>query len=118
VTLYHTTSRQAAAAIADQGFRDHLDHAGSGLVGVWFADQPTPWGSQFGAVVAIDIPDDQITSYEVPVHAVEQCTPAGWLDTGERFRTFLLPADVVNRCPVVVVDDDHERLTRGEDERE
>jgi hypothetical protein len=107
VKLYHATSRAAAAAICERGFRDAQDPI-SGLTGAWFADRWIEWGSHWEAAVTIEIPNELLAPHEVPVGPIERLNGTAWVpaDDEEPFRVFLLSADLANRYPVQLAVDE------------
>lgn len=93
--LYHVTSAVAAEAILTGGFVD--DHRGP--AGIWLSDRPIVDATDTGAVLAVDIRRDVVTSCEMSVHDVEQQQSDGsWLVLpDEQFRAWQVPAALLNR---------------------
>jgi hypothetical protein len=108
VRLYHATSAKAAREIQSKGFRDSAPHwwyqHELGMNGVWLANHPVDEneGAQSGDVhLAVEVPEDVVAQYE----AIEEGLPGDpELPPGvEPGRTWIVPAEVLNRYPVVVV---------------
>jgi hypothetical protein len=95
VRLYHRTDR--AAAIREGGFRDAGGSYGTSRIhrGVWVADSPlnVNEGVEGDAVLVIEAPASAIAPFE-------------WIEEGKGYREFLVPADELNRYPIIVVLDD------------
>ena len=89
--LYHRTSKRAAHAILVQGFRDAWGYYLTDYLwhGVWLSDVPLDEyeGTERGdtlLAVDLDVPEADLAQY-------------AWVDFGKPYRTFLLPAEVINR---------------------
>jgi hypothetical protein len=90
VFLYHVTEREAGKAIELWGFKDNTRYYGTPQLwtGVWLSDRPLLDDVRHPAVFRIDFPDDLVEQYE-------------WLEEDKGYRELLVPADIVNRCPVI-----------------
>jgi hypothetical protein len=100
VILYHRTYRDRARSILEGGFRD-----GSGTYltqdtfsGVWLSDEPLDINE--GAPgdilleVCTDLSESELLAYE-------------WIEEGQGFREFLVPASIVNsRSRIRIAEDD------------
>ena len=59
--LYHRTTAHAAVLIVRDGFRDcHFDAEEDMERGVWFSQDPDEWALASPALLAIDVPDEQL----------------------------------------------------------
>ena len=90
--LFHTTTAEAAASIATDGFQDR---EGSYLTtttwrGVWLADRPLDAneGAVGEDVFVLEGPEDVVAEYE-------------WIEDGKPYREFLVPAEIVNTFELV-----------------
>jgi hypothetical protein len=105
VKFYHRTTRAAARAILDGGFRD--GRGGSGfldpLVGVWLSNEPLTEneGARGPAVLFLKIPIAAIRDFEV-------------IEEGKPYREWVVPAGVVNRYRPVVVEEEGKMARRGD----
>jgi hypothetical protein len=95
--LFHRTAW--GPQILKGGFRDARGKYGTDQVftGVWLSDVPM--------TVSDSVEGDGLLAVEMPEHVVAEFE---WIEAGKGFREFLVPADVVNRYPVRVVDEDDE----------
>ena len=101
--LYHTTD--LAAQILAEGFRDGPSSFSASFSayeelrqGVWLADRVMTYGdfSHLGAdVLVVEVPADVAAPYEQPEDAL------GLPPDMPYYRAFVIPAEVVNRYPVV-----------------
>jgi hypothetical protein len=97
--VYHATSSEAAAAIMRDGFRDTPPHWGfehefgmSG--GVWVSSVPVNEneGARCADVqLVVEVDEATIADYEV-------------IEEGAPHRTWIVPAAIVNRCPITIED--------------
>lgn len=102
--LYHRTP--AGAAILAGGFRDGHGHflTANEYSGVWLANTPlrAADGAPGDDLLVVEIPEAAIAEYEwieeVPWRASET----------DRYREWLVPAEIVNRYPVQQVHEDIE----------
>lgn len=96
--LFHRTP--SSAQILREGFCDGSGTYGLGSeqTGVWFSDQPIKPHLQPGALLAVDIPDEEAAPYEVQRDARFHGL---W-----KWREFLIPAKVVNKYPRIQVIDE------------
>lgn len=88
--LYHTTTHETA--ILRQGFKDGT---AEGVTGVWFSDRPTSVNDgapPAGVVLELKLPAEIITEYEVLLEGADQDRHGG-----NRYREFVIPAEVANR---------------------
>jgi hypothetical protein len=91
ITIYHTTTPAAAAAILREGFRDATGSYGfEGLLltGVFFSAEPV--GVNEGAK-GDPVLGDPVLVVEIPGHEIAEY---GWVDT---YREWCIPAALVNR---------------------
>lgn len=110
--LYHRS--YYAEVIATEGFRDgeggYLT-AGTHR-GVWMSDQPlnVNEGAQGDVILAVEMPEDIAAPFE-------------WTEEGKGYREFLIPAETLNRYPIVesvpdwMPSDDRVRRSLGLPER-
>jgi hypothetical protein len=96
--LYHVTTRDRAGAILREGFRDGAGSYGTDQPwsGVWLADRPLD-SNDTGNVsadtilaVSLDCEIDALSDYE-------------WVEKGQSYREWLVPADFVNKRTVAIV---------------
>ena len=110
--LYHRTYHHEA--ILEHGFRDA---EGTYLTtekhsGVWVSDRPLNGneGAEGDVVLAIEVPERDIAPFE-------------WIEEEKGYREFLVPADTLNRYPIVEIvfdwmpGDDRARRALGLPER-
>lgn len=87
VTLYHSTTPEAAESILKEGYRDRTGTYGAGqfFTGVWFADRPLSpnEGTKGMTVLSITIDQGLVAEYE-------------WIEEGKPYREFLIPASLAN----------------------
>jgi hypothetical protein len=104
VTLYHSTTRENAASILREGFRDRTgkymtttDHTG-----VWLSDTPLDEneGASSEALLSVELEEGILQLYE-------------WVETGKGYREFHVPAEIVNRVPVVTIRNPNRRKQNG-----
>ena len=87
--FYHRTSLAVAAAILQDGFRDHVGTymTDQEFRGVWLSDEPLDVneGAIGDALLEIDLglEDDAIDRYE-------------WIEEGKGYREWLIPAALIN----------------------
>lgn len=99
MTLYHATSRTAAAAIVEEGFRETVDSL-TRRPGVWFADHWIDYGSAHDAAVAVEIPDTDLGPYDQGIAHVDRLERGSWVRVpAEDYRVYLIPAAVANAYP-------------------
>ena len=74
-------------SILKDGFRDGEGTYMTGIIhrGVWVSDRPLDFGqgAKGDDLLTLDIPDDVLAEYE-------------WIEDGNTYREFLVPADIVN----------------------
>ena len=108
--LFHMTDKEKAEAILKDGFRDNTSHFRSDLVeiqdgfgndrpdaeytGVWVSGEPWDIGYLDGdhTLLAIEIPADILPEFR-------------WLEEGELFGKWLIPAAILNSYGPPMVDD-------------
>jgi hypothetical protein len=85
--LYHRTTTEAVQSIMENGFKDSTGNwmMSESFAGVFFANRPLDCneGTKEGGLLAIDIPDSILGSYEIE-------------EEGKPYREFLIPAKLVN----------------------
>ena len=100
--VYHATSADAAGAILAGGFRDATGYFLTRQLhtGVWVADQPLDEneGATSENLLTLDVPDADLELYE-------------WVEEGKGYREFLVPAEILNRHAVAIVDADEPRVS-------
>jgi hypothetical protein len=96
--FYHVTTSDSARTILRQGFHDNQDSYGTDQPwsGVWLADRPLD-SNDIGNVsadtilaVSLDCEIDALSDYE-------------WVEEGQSYREWLIPADFVNKRTVAIV---------------
>ena len=100
--FYHSTTREAADAILQNGFRDNTDHFMTTTLhtGVWLSDVPLDEneGASSEALLCVECDESRLAPFEWKHFSMD----------GEplprRYREFLVPAEVVNTVPVIEVD--------------
>jgi hypothetical protein len=110
--VYHRT--YSPEAIVESGFRDGKRSylTSSTHRGVWVADRALDVneGAMGDVILVVDVPADVLEPFE-------------WAEEGKPYREFLVPADVLNRYPIVaqipdwMPDDDLIRRRLGLPER-
>ena len=94
--FYHSTTKKALKSILKNGFKDGTGYYRTCelFTGVWLSNKPLDEneGTQGHCILRISIPIDKILKYE-------------WIELGKPYREFLVPAKVVNKWTVSVVDD-------------
>ncbi len=100
ITLYHTTTADAANAIVANGFKDGTgtyltDHE---FTGVWLSDRPLGFneGTQGDTILAVDFDGDlsELQDYE-------------WVEERKLYRAWLVMAAFLNeRCTVRLMEDE------------
>jgi hypothetical protein len=92
LTVFHRTTKDAAAKILRDGFRDTTSRylTDREWSGVWVSDRPldNSEGASGEALLQIDIAEDLLTAFE-------------WVEEGEPFREWLVPAAVLNDAGTV-----------------
>ena len=88
LTVFHRTTKDAAAKILQDGFRDTTSRylTDREWSGVWVSDRPLD--NSEGASGEIDIAEDLLTAFE-------------WVEEGKPFREWLVPAAVLNDAGTV-----------------
>ncbi|HVQ79342.1 MAG TPA: hypothetical protein VMS82_05245 [Pseudolabrys sp.] len=88
LTVFHRTTKDAAAKILRDGFRDTTSRylTDREWSGVWVSDRPLD--NSEGASGEIDIAEDLLTAFE-------------WVEEGKPFREWLVPAAVLNDAGTV-----------------
>lgn len=93
--LFHRTS--SGQQITQGGFRDGRGTYLTSKVwdGVWLSDVPLDLdeGAEGDDLLLIEMPENVVEKYE-------------WVEDGKTYREFLIPAEVVNRYPARLADDD------------
>src|SRR5262249_48429796 len=94
--VYHRTTEDSAADILEDGFADSTgsDLTGEDAAGVWISDNPLD-RKEAGDVlprIKLDATDDDLADYE-------------WVEQGESYREWLVPAALLNDRGVVEVCD-------------
>jgi hypothetical protein len=89
--VYHRTS--ATQAILAGGFKDTCGSYGTAQLveGVWVSDRPLDGnsGAYGDTLLVLEIPEDVLTEYE-------------WVQDGNGYREFLVPAQIVNQYELQV----------------
>ena len=92
LTVFHRTTKDAAAKILQGGFRDITSRylTDREWSGVWVSDRPldNSEGASGEALLQIDIAEDLLTAFE-------------WVEEGKPFREWLVPAAVLNDAGTV-----------------
>jgi hypothetical protein len=92
LTVFHRTTKDAAAKILRDGFRDTTSRylTDREWSGVWVSDRPldNSEGASGEALLQIDIAEELLTAFE-------------WVEEGKRFREWLVPAAVLNDAGTV-----------------
>jgi hypothetical protein len=85
--FYHSTSRENAARIVREGFRDRTDYYMTSTLhtGVWLSDLPLDEneGASSEARLCLELDEARIAPFE-------------WIEDGKGYREFLVPAAIVN----------------------
>lgn len=89
--LYHCTTTKNAATILREGFRDRTGYymTRSLHTGVWLSDRPLDDAapSSDTLVLRLELDEAKILDFE-------------WIEEGNGYREFLIPAAIVNSVPV------------------
>lgn len=89
--LYHRTESSYAATILAHGFAD-----GAGMdMTVWLSDRPLDIneGAHGDAILLVELPEEEIVEFE-------------WVEDEKPYREWLIPAQIVNRSQVRIVEED------------
>jgi hypothetical protein len=95
--LYHSTPTPIVEAIEAEGFRDaEGNYLTTNLYrGVWLGDRPIDWND-----AGFTEEDMSCLTVEIPEEVV---APFEWIEEHKGYREFLVPAEVVNRYPILEV---------------
>jgi len=98
MTVYHVTSVESAEAIREHGFADATDTylTRSEYTGIWVSDSPLNVNDMGGAsdvCFEVETTEDSISEFE-------------WVEEAKTYREWLVPAEVLNRCPRRVLTQD------------
>ncbi len=101
--VYHRTTETAAAAILQEGFRDHTSHYGIGelMTGVFVSNRPldSNEGARGDMLLTLDLPEYLFQEGE-------------WVEEDKPYREACLPADILNLYgpPRLVSEDEEARI--------